>query len=352
MSAIEQREIWQRLLGLESHDVVKMWFEKIHARKLNARRTAEVNAAARQAHEYFRNANVSDYSVRPLLTFYGIACLGRSVLLMMKPKGGEEGLTAGHGLETVGWRNVMNGSIADDLKKLGELKMRRRSGLFSDFLAHVGNTTLIYHRSASVNGHWKYDEPNLDIEVSLGDLFSRTPDLWRDYTNVSEPKYANVSEVSYSEEKGFEVNIVGDRALVIARAYGELGYEVSRDGESHSITSDSSTSLKEPPMFVHAHAQKMLGVFPQMGLAVPFLGGARFSQLCITYIMSYALGMLARYFPTHWIAFINGGHGDLLWPTVNRAQQYVESIFPELVAEYLAYAIDNPQWVAKGCAKE
>ena len=52
------REIWQRLLALESRDVVRQRFERIHGRTLNARPVGEINAAARQAREYFRNAGV------------------------------------------------------------------------------------------------------------------------------------------------------------------------------------------------------------------------------------------------------------------------------------------------------
>lgn len=352
MNAPGQQEIWQRLLGLESREIVQKRFEKIHARKLNARRAAEISAAARQAREYFRNANASDYSVRPLLTFYGIACLGRALSLLMKPKGGEEGLTVGHGLATLGWRNVMNGSVADDLKKLEDLKIVRRSGLFSDFLVHVRNTTLLYYRSGTTIGPCDYNDPDLGVEISLGDLFSRIPDLWWDYSNVSEPQYAGVSEFTNSVKNGLEVKLVGDRASVVAGAYGELGYAVAGDGECHSITCDSSTLSTEPPMFVHDYVEKMMGAIPVLRLAIPFRGGARFSQLCITFIMSYALGMLVRYYPTHWMALINGGQGDLLWPTVNRAQHYVENIFPELVSEYVAFAMDNPEWVARGQTKE
>ncbi len=348
----EQQEIWQRLLGLESRDIVTLWFKKIHARELNARRAAEINAAARQSREYFRNANASDYTVRPLLTFYGIACLARALLLMMKIKGGEEGLTAGHGLETVGWRTVMNEGVADDLRKLGNLKVVRRSGLFSDFLSHVRNVTLLHHRSAAVDGYCEFDEPDLEAEISLGDLFARIPDLRWDYTTISEPQYTNVSEYDYSAGKGLKVKLVGDKAPAVACVYGELGYTVAEDGECHLISCDSSTLLKEPPMFVHAYAYKMMGIIPSLQLAAPFCGRARFSQLCITFIMSYALGMLVRYYPTHWIALINGGQGDLLWPTVSRSQHYVENVFPELVAEYIAFVMDNPKWVAKDLMKE
>ena len=99
----------------------------------------------------------------------------------MKPNGGEEGLASGHGLEAFGWRNLMNGSIGTDLEKLGDLKIRRRTGPFSDFLVHTRNTTLLHQNSAAVDGYCPYNEPNLEAEIPLGDLFSRIPDLSSDY---------------------------------------------------------------------------------------------------------------------------------------------------------------------------
>jgi hypothetical protein len=45
--------------------------------------------------------------------------------------------------------------------------------------------------------------------------------------------------------------------------------------------------------------------------------------------------MLTRYFPTHWVALHSGTKGDGLWPTISAAQNYVESVFPELVIELI-----------------
>lgn len=343
-----QQETWQRLLGLESREVVQIRFRGIHSRELNARRAGEINAAARQAREYFRNAAASDYSVRPLLTFYGIACLSRALLLLMKPNGGEESLTQGHGLETRAWQTVMNGSIAAGLTRLGDLKIRRRAGLFSDFLKYTRNATLLHKKSAAVDGHCKYDEPDPAVEISLEDLFSRSPDLRVDHASIKVPQYANVNDFSYSKDKGLEVKLSGGMSSEISSAYGELGYLVTGDAENFTVTCDTATLLKEPPMFVHDYVQKMFGSIPILRLAVPFPRRARFSQLCIAYMISYALGMLVRYYPTHWISLINGGKGDLLWPTINRAQQYVEVAYPELVAEYVTFAMDNPAIVAEG----
>ena len=70
-------------------------------------------------------------------------------------------------------------------------------------------------------------------------------------------------------------------------------------------------------------------------LTEPFPSGARYSQLCITYMVSYVLGMLVRYYPTHWISLIQGSKGDSMWPAINLAQQTVEESFPELVSELI-----------------
>lgn len=140
-------EIWQQLLSLESRDIVIRWFDEIHTRELNARRTKEFNSAAKQAREYYRNAANSNYSVRPLLTFYGVASLSRSLLLFLKRNGGEEGLTGSHGLETVGWGNAMSGKVIKGLRNLGSLKIRTRNGLFTDFAAQTNNRISIHVNS-------------------------------------------------------------------------------------------------------------------------------------------------------------------------------------------------------------
>ena len=346
-----QQEVWQRLLVLESRDAVQQRFERIHGQELNSRRAGEINAAARQAREYFRNASASDFSVRPLLTFYGVASLSRALALLMKRTGGEEGLTAGHGLEAAGWRNAMSGEIGASLEKLGDLKIRRRQGLLSDFLVYAGNITLLHRNSTAVDSRWGYGEPDMDAEIALGDLFCRTPDLKADHGSVETPRYAAVSAVTYSQERGFQATLAGDRAQAVAEAYGELGYSVAGSGQGRTLRCDSATLHREVPMFLHAYVQKVFGSIPDLHLAEPLRGGIRLSQLSITHMISYALGMLVRYYPTHWMALIHGGRGDLLWPTINRAQQYVEGVYPELAAEFTEFEADNPRRVAQRKSK-
>ena len=345
MNELPNPDIWQRLLSLESRDIVQRWFVKTHSRQLSARRAREINASARQAREFFRNANNSYYSVRPLLTFYGVACLSRALLLFLKVDGGEEGLSNGHGLETVRWGNVMSGNTASALGRLGELRIRRRGGLFSDFMKYTENRISIHINSAGVDWRMGYDIPNIEEELSLDDLFSRIPDLRRDYSNVSETvRYTQISDLTYNHDDGFSATANKTTFLELRKSYEAMGYIVNCNNDSCIVTCNSDTLSENPPMFIHSYMDKMFGLIPVLYMAEPFPGGSRFSQLCITYMISYILGMLVRYYPSHWISLVRGDKGDLIWPTVNRAQQLVERFYPELVAELVNDAVVTHKW--------
>ena len=214
------RAVWQKLLSLESRDVTQQRFEQIHSKKLNARRAREINAAARQAREYFRNGSNSDHSVRPLLTFYGVTSLSRALLLLLKADGGEEGLNQGHGIEAVKWREVMSGGNVDGLPRLNDLRVRLRSGLFSDFVKYTRNRMAMHIRSGGVDWRVFYDLPDQSEQISVEDLFSRIPDLWEDYSDVSRlRRHVGVNDLSYREDSGLKVKVKKEGAcLGYARA--------------------------------------------------------------------------------------------------------------------------------------
>ena len=90
---------------------------------------------------------------------------------------------------------------------------------------------------------------------------------------------------------------------------------------------------------MHTYVNKMFGSIPNLFIVKPIHKDGRLSQLAITYALAYFLGMLTRYFPTHWVALHSGTKGDGLWPTINAAQNYVESVFPELMIELIYDAL-------------
>ncbi len=329
-------EIWQQLLSLESRDIVVKWFDEIHTRELNARRAKEINSAAKQAREYFRNAANSNYSVKPLLTFYGVASLSRSLLLLLKRNGGEEGLTGSHGLETVDWGTAMSGEVVNGLKNLGGLRIRTRNGLFTDFVAQTENRISIHVNSSGVDCHICYDVPESGIELTVSDLFARIPDLQRDFSNNSNLlKYTPVNEMTYTEENGFRAKLRKEQFNLFRGYYESVGYSIVDEADYVILTANTETFSKNIPLFVHSYLHKTFGSIPALYITEPFQKDSRYSQLCITYMVSYVLGMLVRYYPTHWISLTQGEKGDEWWPTINRAQQFVEQSFPELVIELI-----------------
>jgi len=330
------QEIWQQLLSLESSDLTRQWFSRIHGRELNTRRVKEINAAAKQSREYFRNASNSNYSVRPLLTFYGVASLSRSLLLLLKRDGGEETLASGHGLITVNWGELLSGDPSIGLRTLMELKIQTCSGLFGDFVKVTENGICIHNHSSAVNWRINYDVPEQGKQVTLGDLFARIPDLFKDYSNISSDiRYTPLNELSFDQHNGFKAKVRDEHFSNFKNVYQNMGYKVETQEKWSTLTCSAETFQRNTPLFIHAYVQKTFGTIPNLHIAEPFQDNFVFSQLCITYMVAYYLGMLVRYYPTHWISLSQGDKGDRVWPTINRAQQYVEQTYPELVIEMI-----------------
>lgn len=327
---------WQHLLGLESVDVVRGWHNKIFGLELNGRRADEIASAAKQAREYFRNAGNADNTVRPLLTFYGIASLARSTLLLLKPDGGEATLGQGHGLKTVNWSDTLSGDLSPALRSVGGLRIRTTAGLFNDFVKQTENKVCIHIRSSSVDWRIAYPQQNLGIDFTFEELLCRIPDLLKIVQIPDNRKHlASVSKVTLTSAEGFLACVKANEFDVFRDSYAELGYEVTHEENIATIKCTRQLFSAMPPQFMHAYVNKALGVIPHLYIVKPLDNGARFSELSIVYMLSYVLGMLTRYFPTHWVALQSGMRGDGLWPIVHAAQNYVEAVFPELIVEFI-----------------
>lgn len=337
------REVWQRLLALESRDIVTNWFRSIHARDLSAKRAKEINASARQSREFFRNASASNYSVRPLLTFYGVASLARAITLLFKREGGEESLTRGHGLETINWSIQFSGDLSIGLGLLTEIKVRTKRGLFSDLANATNNRVSIHTNSAAVDWRLCYAKPNFDVEISFGELLARIPDLRKDQSIVGMvAKYSSINEMTYEPTQGFEAKISSEPFCNFRELYSAIGYQLQSEGRWVTMKANPEVFAKNPPQFMHAYIEKTFQVIPNLFVAAPLSSGNRYSQLCITYLVAYILGMLARYYPTYWVSLSQGEKGDELWPIVNQAQNFVENSFPEIVIELVDDVLKNP----------
>jgi hypothetical protein len=338
-----QHETWQQLLSFESRDLVSMWFKKIHGRDLNARRAKEITAAAKQAREYFRNSDAAENSVKPLLTFYGVASLARALTLILKRDGGEEGLTKGHGLETIDWSNQLSGDLSVGLAALNGLKIRTCTGLFTDFVRQTGNRMSMHVRSSAVDWRLNYDQPALGDEILFEQLTARIPDLNKEHMLLGiNPLYAHISEIAFDTSSGANIKVLSKDFKNFEQTYSTIGYDAKETGGVTTLTGSAELFSKKTPQFMHAYIHKTFKTTPNLYLVAPMPSGNRYSQLCITYMVGFVLGMLARYYPTHWVSLAQGNKGDALWPTLNRAHRFVEEAFPELVAEMIEDILAYP----------
>ncbi len=315
----------------------KTWFNKIHGRTLSTRRANEIACAAKQAREYFRNAKQADYSVRSLLTFYGVASLSWAVTLLLNRNNGEKVLTKGHALEVSQWSDVLSGEISDALRNLSKLEVKTCHGLFEDFLKAVKNTTYLHTCSSGVDACIPYPIPDVCKRISLEELLSRTPDLEQDAKDCFSMNCAIVGSLSKGPDGGLVIDCSFDDASSVAECYRNIGYAIKEiDSSRYSFGCSIDLFALKPPYFFHSYIRKTFGCIPQLYIAVPLNCACYYCEMGICYLISYFMGMLSRYFPTHWVSLVNGGGaGDRLWPIINRAQNYVESVFPELIVELI-----------------
>ena len=333
-------EIWQQLLSLESEDIVQKWFKRIHKNTLNGRRTKEINSAAKQAREYFRNSANANHYVKPLLTYYGVTSLSRALILLLKKNGGEETLSQGHGIETVSWSKSLCGKITFD--SFLNLKIETCSGLYEDLLEITNNKINLHVNSSSVDWGLNYNISKNKAQISLRELFQRIPDLEKDFGQIDEELlFSNIVSLTYSEDDGIKIKTNKNISETLRKYYQDLQYNITEENETYCLSYNGKDVFDKLPMFIHSYIHKMFGSIPSLYLTIPFDNNYYVSQLCITYLVSYYLGMLVRYFPTQWMSTIQGNKGDMLWPTINRCQHLVENTFPELVIEMINDILDR-----------
>jgi len=332
-------DTWHQLLQLETSDAVRDWHQALFKRELSARRIAEITSAARQGREFFRNAAQANTSVRPLLSFYGVASLSRATLLLFKPGTGEAGLVAGHGLTTVNWPATLSGEIPQALTALDTLKVKTCAGLFSDFVQQTENYLCVHVNSSAVDWGIQYDVPKLDTEISFSDLLSRLPDVLLYLPSNKKRKAVSANEIKFNRQDGFSVNLSAKLFAPIAPYFTDAGYQTTELGEMTQLCCTTEIFEKTPVQFTHSYVTKTFGSIPNLHITPPFDGGANYSQTAMTYVISFFLGMLTRYFPTQWVALSSGTKGDNLWPAVNAAQRYVETSFPELILELINHRV-------------
>jgi hypothetical protein len=89
------------------------------------------------------------------------------------------------------------------------------------------------------------------------------------------------------------------------------------------------------PLFINSYINKPFGSIPIFYMAPPFPNNSFITQIPMTFMLSFVLGMLCRYFLSHWMGLTRGQLGDEVWPLTQVCVNYVERAFPQLVMEFI-----------------
>lgn len=333
---MEKREIQQQLLLFENTDIVREWFRIFHNKELKSKKNKEINSAAKQSREFFRNAELAHNSVRPLLTYYGINTLSKALILLLDPTTEEANLKPGHGLITKSWNNtLLKENIGTSLREIGKLEVKTCTGLFTELVRATDNTTSIHAYSSCVDWRLPYDVPQIGFTFTLSELLSRIPDLDIDLSYLGlQEKYSRVTDISYKDSTGFMCK-VDSKFDIMKGVFERFGYCIEAYEKDYELKCCSDTFSEFRPLFYHKYVNNIFSSIPELFMVQPFGNTNCYSEMAVVYLLSYYLGMLVRYYPTHWNALIQGEKGDIYWPILNRAQKYTEMVFPELVIEFV-----------------
>ena len=163
---------WYALREFETRDITSRRYKSRHSLALSAAKAREISSNFVQAREYFRNASRADFTVRPLLLYYGVTSLSRGLTLLLDPNKRETSLKQSHGLSVHSW----GPKLSNGLSEIGNLQIQLTKGLFHDLLTSTDNRFYFRHNSSAVNWSIGATIPPIGSEFMLQEITARIPD--------------------------------------------------------------------------------------------------------------------------------------------------------------------------------
>ena len=337
---------WHRISRFESHDFVGSWYRQTHGTAPSGAKISQINACFAQGREYFRNASLSDLSVRPLLLYYGVLSLSRGVILAKNPRKKEESLKPSHGLMVVDWQQTLAGGI----QKVLDLQVQATKGTFRDlaevcsnrhwvaFFRGPTNTTAGNHHDL---GDVKFATD--DSRLTLDNLITRLIQIGAEYpTLTNRPGRTTLARVvSHPPGMHFvflapipvEFRALADGVDVFVGSSYQVfpGLQRGQDAQDTLVfrALNNNAHYAKFPVF-HYQDQGTL-----MYVVFDFPNGDKLTEFLKLYLVSYILGMLVRYYPSKWIALLRNAPGDFAQPLLVRAVEAIGADFPAELSKQL-----------------
>lgn len=333
---------WEILANFQSNELVKRRYRERHSRDLNTTHALEICSCINQGASYFKSAKDSDLVVKPLLVYYGVLALARGASMYLRVGRREASLSQSHGLETVNWGQI----LADSSCNLGDISIRvTRHGSFHEFADATRNKTLLRLQSNKIILVASGDSPVSGQTFTLADLLSRLPELsqqfsrWRPDGRCAIGRLVSPSpmgKVVIRIEKQFDAVII-DREWIDRINLGLKVLTIEDTGTEWQIAIEvppnTVASAEHVPGYWDQHMMNPLGIgtFCFIGRYSNRWFGSKPLAL---FSLAYILGMLARYFPSHWTALVRNQGRDGAMPTIMSTLDILEKLFPQMVADF------------------
>lgn len=325
---------------LESHDVVKTLYERRHGGQLSSAKTTEVASCFSQGRQYLAAAEDAEPLVAPLLVYYGLNALARGTVLFLDYTTRIATMKPAHGLAIPSWQK----HLAAGLSGFGELNIHLEdSGTFVDFTRVTAGDALTAFTPTYTE--LRLTSPSTSViggklRVTIKQVLSRLPDIHEIYEPIVEeaPNVFAAGVTPADERDAITVEVFGERyppdPALLERAipaFRGVRPVVKTPSDSRpSAVFTVPVTIPDVPLPLRRSA----GV---NWLVVPFEPTLDLSLLPIYYMLSFATGMLCRYFPQHWLALLRGSSGDRFYPVVREAQAIIAARFrSELAAKLFA----------------
>ena len=336
---------WKTISRFESHDFVANWYRKAHGRHANAAKMRQINACFAHGLEYFRNAGRAEMSVKPLLLYYGVLSCCRGVILANNPGQKEESLKPRHGLETVNWQHTLSGGISNVL----ELRIQATDGTFGELVDVCWHRNELQVFCGPTNEIGSIRQPLGDMRFATDESYMTLDDLLSRLlqTGMAYP------DLTGRQAKMFDGAILASHPPGVHLAFpmgipDELGRLA--DGKDVYVGSSNqvapvfrrSDDAGDTLIFISRPGLTYLNALPVshyvsegMVVILDFPNGDKLTEFIKLYLMSYALGMLARYHPSMWTALLRNEKGDFAQPLLVDAVRAIERDFAEHLSSQL-----------------
>ncbi len=317
---------WNKLLEFETRDLVENFIINRFERKPTQSKIYEINSNFTQGREYFKSAKNADFTVKPLLQYYGVLALSKGLILSLKPNILETNLKASHGLEIKNWKEVLKS------KDYGKLEITIGNGSFSELINATSNRNYLRANSSEVNMISGLEKPAKGCIISLEQLIQYYPDLDVEFKSWTGRNlvYAVIDGFNPYDKKNIKVSLSGRVDESHLDLLFPTKYCKNRDFKNQILKYESTgwgpniTQKWDNPLNVG------------QACVIPVLGNdIGLNLISGMFVISYVFGMMARYYPTAWISLRKGEKGDRIYPFVSRMIEFIDDKFPKVIVDFL-----------------